>query len=947
MHGFFHSRSKWKWDVVKHLKRCGGGGSVKDVIDTSQKKKSYVKSLLVDSHSRPSSYEGVQSFGALNFHGICDQQGPTKSRELLSKGPPNVTIYSTAGDMHGSPSETENYDNCDSEDAISEDLSGNKSEPGSGEASQSVHACPQCPFVGHSPAELKRHLRVHSDEKPYSCQTCCYSSKWKCDLKKHLKAYNHVSAVPLIYGGHGRKPVTWPSSGMSYVRSQDSSETRVRDGTDSDLRALLQGGGRAKKGPGMGNGASRPSSRDSGNIFGGITSGGRLKCRQCEFEAIDITSFLQHKKIHRSPMAKKHEGGSSTVNEKALPPLNHHRRKSFKQTRVPQISPSPKEEDAKMERESDDGESGDENAEGKRFWKSLGLRSTSSLNRERQVSDESEDTAEDSSDTETEVDFSQGRSVAKRARYDDDDSPDNVEFQKQCSATSNSCESNTDTEVEYPEVSDSTHGQARTRDELGFEEAEYSRKYEGNGDDAKMNGARPVLKQPYPAVRRGIRQGVTTTEAEDAVGMSKRKRKLRTCEKCGYITDNLTTLQRHAAKHGSAGRHRCSKCDYSVDRQHVLNYHIKIVHEGGGQEAETKMDDWNCEPVKMDKPSGKEKRMSESSVLANRDGYKAMDRGGKRKIVCTTSVITVLGHEMEMIQKGNKTWYNCIKCHFVSSNITNAVNHAKQHGASKKYKCRYCDYSLNRQSSIVNHMNSQHSHSDPLQFAVEAKAGLEKSVVGQWRNEWPGKDVQERYSLLDKMNLRWRKDICIKCGFCSINGVKMLLHRLAHGRCDKTFGCDVCSHRSTSSRLLSCHMKSHREDAGRDTTASEMLSCHFCPFQTVSVAKHEEHQYCHEASYTQKCNECSFSTDHVSVLKEHAGLHLDGRRADVSSRCCGKAAGFARKLRCRFCPFVSVSKMYFAIHMKHHNSTKKLSCGVCSFRASVRNVFYHHQKLHC
>ena len=28
------------------------------------------------------------------------------------------------------------------------------------------HFCLQCPFVGHSPAELKRHLRVHSDEKP-------------------------------------------------------------------------------------------------------------------------------------------------------------------------------------------------------------------------------------------------------------------------------------------------------------------------------------------------------------------------------------------------------------------------------------------------------------------------------------------------------------------------------------------------------------------------------------------------------------------------------------------------------------------------------------------------------------------------------------------------------------------------------------------------------------
>ncbi|ESO00506.1 hypothetical protein HELRODRAFT_127770, partial [Helobdella robusta] len=41
-------------------------------------------------------------------------------------------------------------------------------------------------------AELRRHSRVHSDEKPYCCETCGYTSKWKCDLKKHIKTYNHV-----------------------------------------------------------------------------------------------------------------------------------------------------------------------------------------------------------------------------------------------------------------------------------------------------------------------------------------------------------------------------------------------------------------------------------------------------------------------------------------------------------------------------------------------------------------------------------------------------------------------------------------------------------------------------------------------------------------------------------------------------------------------------------
>jgi len=58
------------------------------------------------------------------------------------------------------------------------------------------------------------------------------------------------------------------------------------------------------------------------------------------------------------------------------------------------------------------------------------------------------------------------------------------------------------------------------------------------------------------------RQRVTTTEAEDAAGMSKRKRKLRKCDKCDYVTDNMTTLQRNDKKHGAGGTYKCERCDY-------------------------------------------------------------------------------------------------------------------------------------------------------------------------------------------------------------------------------------------------------------------------------------------------------------------------------------------------------------------------------------------------
>ena len=58
----------------------------------------------------------------------------------------------------------------------------------------------------------------------------------------------------------------------------------------------------------------------------------------------------------------------------------------------------------------------------------------------------------------------------------------------------------------------------------------------------------------------------------------KRKRKIKCCPKCSYVTDNVTTLNRHVSKHGSNGRFRCKHCDYSVSRQHIIKQHLKNVH---------------------------------------------------------------------------------------------------------------------------------------------------------------------------------------------------------------------------------------------------------------------------------------------------------------------------------------------------------------------------------
>ena len=135
---------------------------------------------------------------------------PPPPGSKLSSGPPNVTVLPSGvvkpsnpapsgGQQHltQSPPSPHTADHQSLIPYKRVDQVVDVTAPAFKDLNNGLHHCLHCPFVGNSPAELKRHTRVHSDEKPFSCVTCGYSSKWKCDLKKHLRTYTHESAVSL------------------------------------------------------------------------------------------------------------------------------------------------------------------------------------------------------------------------------------------------------------------------------------------------------------------------------------------------------------------------------------------------------------------------------------------------------------------------------------------------------------------------------------------------------------------------------------------------------------------------------------------------------------------------------------------------------------------------------------------------------------------------------
>ncbi|XP_033754289.1 uncharacterized protein LOC117337419 [Pecten maximus] len=279
-------KSKWKWDVVKHLKRCGGG-TIRDVIDTSKVKKMPPPNVTV----MPQGNLQQQTPQPVNFI-MNSPMEDSKEEEGLPNGVAKQAMaYYKNMDMS---SQYEDYEDDFSQDDNS-DLTNQQRQPVFRSLiNQGMYHCLDCPFIGHSPAELRRHAVLHSENKPFTCTICGYSSRWKCDLKKHIRTYEHFDVNA---SNKHKQEYTTPMYLQDKFKLSKPSNILEQEDEDEEDRTLYKCDSCLYV-------TYKKSSYDihikmhgdSKKEEGG--SSAKLRCKQCEYQATDLSSFLQHKKTH-------------------------------------------------------------------------------------------------------------------------------------------------------------------------------------------------------------------------------------------------------------------------------------------------------------------------------------------------------------------------------------------------------------------------------------------------------------------------------------------------------------------------------------------------------------------------------------------------------------------------------------------------------------------------
>lgn len=105
------------------------------------------------------------------------------------------------------------------------------------------YVCPYCQHACAKPSVLEKHIRAHTNERPYPCVPCGFAFKTKSNLYKHCKSRTHVLKLEETASGAADKAsilqAGLPEISAGSAGSDTSDDNVVEDSDDAELEAPL------------------------------------------------------------------------------------------------------------------------------------------------------------------------------------------------------------------------------------------------------------------------------------------------------------------------------------------------------------------------------------------------------------------------------------------------------------------------------------------------------------------------------------------------------------------------------------------------------------------------------------------------------------------------------------------------------------------------------------
>lgn len=976
-------KSKWKWDVVKHLKRCGGG-TIKDVIDMTKVKRTPPPNVTVmpqglfQQTPQPSGYMSNQYNSQNDNNSMMDDM--------------NSSSNGGFNDMDNNSSDYEGFGKDYENDGMQQSLN----EHGDGSNSrqtvfrslinQGMYHCLECPFVGHSPAELRRHAVLHSENKPFTCRVCGYSSRWKCDLKKHMRTYGHYDS-----SSGQTDQMDMPSQPAFMYEKFRLNKMDANDQLDQDPdRPPLYKCDKCQYAS-----YKKISLEMHMKIHGENNkepvANAKFKCKQCEFQAQDLSSFLQHKKMHSQSVTPPGE----MVVEPEQPPEHvssrtlhlKHRRKPVQQFNCAKCPYTCFKRSGLQLHEAMHEPRGSEAFVC--LYCTYNVYSKSLLIQHMKLHPEFDpsefpDIKPGESDM---MDYENETMQDEEEEEEDFDQLNDVVDMTEIRMREQSMEGRT------------SQNQDKNNELKMMNQREGMDFSSGALDLTRPASASTVSSQSDP--RAVTPQPASIFGRNNGVPSGKFK-----CEWCDASFPNISTVYQHskiahplelrAQETGEVPQvEKFSSIEDQLRQKSILQEKMLYQHQMQQQKLQQQMHEHQKRQNQQHPPS-QYSQFNISSAFGQQPRYRPIEpkpsmsypvsattssapssshaspvpplsvprlqkpQDGNINLLKNTSALTQLAQQ-NLLQKAKKSTsphkrgrsFQCTKCSFTAPNAVTYLRHIERHGSNCRHTCRFCDYSIDRLNLLYQHMKG--THGDLWRGTPEEKINLTSNT----------KDSSDRRS---SSSMEYAKEF-------EMSGYLADLAREAGNGIDGKVSGEESLNSSSSSDykdLISMATKNMTGEMREESlwkgfpiqacniNGRKHYRCTKCSYVSSNAANTTNHIRQHGSNRKYKCDKCDYSVDNLKLIYHHMeSVHTrqSAQNEKVQAQLTSdmnheennnwdNSTKYSNLPACTRCPYRCKTIERLQQHLQMHEYNGKYKCEYCGFSVDEQMSLIKHLQVH-